>query len=143
MSEIVKGLNVKYYLIYTLTIVFTFTGYFLDFSNYLPIISTDSYLQILPIIVVVLSVLFLVAGFLIFELKKKSIAGIDDKWEQSRTYIRYAGYRLYLIGVCLLIGIPVFYLTKNSIVLYTIALAAISLIICKPSENKVENDLNI
>ena len=143
MNEIVKALNVKYYLIYTLTIVLTFAGYFLDYHDFFRINGNVSLFNILPIVVVAVSVVLIVAGFVLFELKKKSIAAIENQWERNRTYIRYAGYRLYLIGICILIGIPVFYVTKNSITLYSIGLAAVALILSKPSESKIENDLNI
>jgi hypothetical protein len=143
MGEVVKSLNVKYYFIYTFIILFTFIGYFLNYSNYIQISLHDTYVRTLPIIVVVISAIFIVFGFSFFEIKKKSIARIEDKWMQSRTYIRFAGYRLYCIGACILIGIPVFYITMNSIILYSIGVAAIALLFCKPSENKVQNDLNI
>ncbi|MDR0811903.1 MAG: hypothetical protein LBN23_06505 [Paludibacter sp.] len=143
-SEIVKRLNVRYYTIYTFVILFTVIGYFLNFSN-LHIFDYSSRFaaEYLPVIFIILSALSVIVGFGSFELIKKKLSLQNDEREKVKKYIKVAGSRLYFIGFVLIFGILVFYISRSISTLYCIGIAAVLLILCKPNENKVSNDLKI
>lgn len=140
---IIKKLNVIYYLIYTLIILFTIVGYIFNYNGLFYSVPENNFLNTyLPYLFIFLSLICLVFGFIFFELNKSKIRNIKNEWEQNRKYIQIAGFRLYLVGFTLVVGVPVFYISYNVMVLYCIGVSAVLLLLCKPTENKIMNDLN-
>jgi len=141
LTELVKRLNMVYYLIYCLTIVVTAFGFFLDFHNFIAASSAD--INFIAIVYIILSIVFMGFALLWFEFMRRKIKIIRNEKQKMKLYGSAAVIRLYLIGLALVGGIVIFYLTKNINTLYCIAVAAIALIYCKPGENKVSKDLQI
>jgi hypothetical protein len=82
-------------------------------------------------------------GFSLFESAKKKLRKIENEKERLLPYIKNANLRLYLIGAGLLGGIIIFYFLRSSFILYCIGVSAIELIVCKPSEERIKNDLDL
>lgn len=140
MGEIYKKLNVVYYSIYTLVILLTIGGYFLNMNNILSF-SKEAGLSYLPYVVIGISIASILIGFGLFEFQKKKLSLIEDKRVRFSQYFKSAALRLYSTGIVFLLGVPVFYVTKNITLLTFVGIAAIILIYSKPTENKISRDL--
>ena len=140
MGEIYKKLNVVYYSIYTLVILLTIGGYFLNMNNIVDF-SKEARLSYLPHIVTGISIASIVFGFGLFQFQKGKLSLIEDKRNRYNRYFKLAALRLYSTGIVFLLGVPVFYITKNITLLTFVGIAAIILIYSKPTLNKISRDL--
>ncbi len=78
-----------------------------------------------------------------FNRKVKQIAADTalDEDEKAARYQPVAMMRLLIVGLGLLAGIAMFYLTRSRSMIYCAAMAAMILVYCKPSELKMSNEL--
>lgn len=143
MKDAFKKVNQTYYLIFTLTILFTIIGYFFVLNNFSSTVSTGFVTTILEVLLVLYIVVSSIAGFVLFNSSKKKLRNIENEKDRFFPYIKSANLRLYLIGVGLLAGILIFYVLRSSFILYCIAVSAIELIVCKPSEERIKTDLDL
>lgn len=137
MKNTFRTLNQLYYLIYTLIILLTISGYFLNLNN---LLNTDIQK---PFEMVLLSFQLLITlmavsyfGFFLFVSSKLSKIKLENKREEQ--YLKSAKIRLFLIGASLMVGVICLYLVRSEIVLYLIAISAILLLLSKPIETKID-----
>lgn len=142
MEGVVNKLNTVYYLVYTLLIVLTITGYFFNMNEISVFeVKNAGFRNLLPLLFVFLSVLMTAMGFVIFYTGLPRVRRIEEKWTRHRAYVKLASIRLYLIGLVIVIGIPVYYTTLQYEVLIGLGIAAAALFYCKPSVSKIEKEL--
>ncbi|MDR2841049.1 MAG: hypothetical protein LBV75_07280 [Paludibacter sp.] len=139
--ELIKRLNLLYYIHYMLTIVVAAFGFFLDFQNFISIGNANK--GTISLIYIIVAVILLGIAITNFEIVRKKTAKESDETKKLKNYGQAATIRISLIGDVLLAGIVVFYLTKDINTLYCIAVAALALIYSKPKESKIYNDLQI
>jgi len=140
MKNIFRSLNQIYYLIYTLIILLTILGYFLNMNNLLSVDigkSTGIVFLSVQVLITVFAVVYF--GFFLYRVTKLK-ANINEKNKEA-IYHNIANIRLYLIGVSLLAGVLCLYLVRSEIVLYQIAISAVLLILSKPKESIIDDIL--
>ena len=141
MQNTFRTLNQLYYLSYTLIILLSISGYFLNLNNLLNIDIQK------PIEMVLLSFQLLITlmalsyfGYFLFASSK--LKNIQVENERVRQYLKSAEIRLLLIGASLMTGVVCLYLVRSEIVLYLIATSAILLLLSKPIEGKINEVLS-
>jgi hypothetical protein len=109
--------------------------------NNIVVFSKEARLSYLPHIVIGISIASIVFGFGLFQFQKGKLSLIEDKRIRYNRYFKLAALRLYSTGIVFLLGVPVFYITKNITLLTFVGIAAIILIYSKPTLNKISRDL--
>jgi hypothetical protein len=143
MESIVKKINLAYYLIYTITIVSTVIGYIITFNSEFSV-DVKSQLSItLSSLVILYIIVSIPAALSIFNRNIKKWILIEDKFTKLEKYATGATWRLLVIGFGLVFSIVVFYILRTPSMIYCAGIAAIAIIFCKPSENKIISDLKL
>jgi len=145
MEKTVKKIAQVYYYIYTATILTTIVGYMATMNNYDPIPMNDPLgitLKSIVILYMIISIPLALAGF---HRQTKKIIAIEDEREKFKAYQKSATIRLLLVGIGLIGSIIVFFLirTDASLIYSALISAIILLFFCKPTENKMINDLKL
>ncbi len=147
IERIVRQINQIYYLVYTGTILSTIIGYYLtmDRENTTDIKSNFSItLSSLIILYIMISI---PAALALFHRSLKKWKQIEDPFLKGKKYIGGAQLRLLVVGLGLIfsvIGHFILYVnTSNMSMIFCAGIAAIALFFCKPSVNKVANELDI
>ena len=143
MEQIVRKINLIYYLVYTFTILATVIGYIfalkgasgLDVASSLSI--TISSLVILYIIISIPTALAL------FHRYTKKLILITDESEKLNKYASGAILRLLAVGIGLVISVIAFYILRTQSMIFCAGIAAISLFFCKPTEGKIIKELKL
>jgi|GEM_PF-936467 len=79
----------------------------------------------------------------VFNVKVKKLSELESLDEKIERYKKYAFLRMSVMGFNMLLGIGVFYLLNSDSLIFGIAVAAITLVFCKPSEAKMISELNL
>jgi len=144
MENIVKRINLAYYLIYTLTILATIVGYLLT-MNQDTNIDIKSNLSITLSSLVYLYLMVSIPGALaLFHRYTKKLSEIEDKYTKINKYVTAASWRLIAVGFGLVFSVITFYIIRTQSMIYCAAIAAIVLLFfCKPTESKIISDLKL
>jgi hypothetical protein len=145
MEKTVKKIAQVYYYIYTATILSTIVGYMTTMDNYDPIPINGPLgiaLRSIVILYTIISIPLALAGF---HRQTKKIIAIEDEREKFKAYQKSATIRLLLVGIGLIGSIIVFFLIRtDASLIYCAGISAIILLFfCKPTENKMINDLKL
>lgn len=142
MKSIITKITLVYYGIYTSTILLAVL-IFLTKGNY-PVLDSKSTLGItltqITILFMLISIPLALGGF--YRMTKKWRL-IENQTLKVKEYQKGAIIRLIIIGIGLLGSIFLFYLLRDLSLIYCAAIAALSLIFCKPSEAKLISDLKL
>ncbi len=142
MKSIITKITLVYYGIYTSTILLAVL-IFLTKVNY-PVLDPKSTLGItltqITILFMLISIPLALGGF--YRMTKKWRL-IEDQSLKLKEYQKGSIIRLIIIGIGLLGSIFLFYLSRDLSLIYCAAIAALSLIFCKPSEGKLISDLKL
>ncbi len=141
MNNVFKTLNQLYYLIYTLVILFTITGYFLNMNIVIDVELSEITQYILLGFHVFVTFLALGSYIYLLLMTNKSNSTISLQVKISK-YLKIAQIRLALIGISLLLGVVLLYLVRSEIVLYSIAVSGLLLLFSKPNEARITNLLS-
>ena len=141
MNNVFKTLNQLYYLIYTLVILFTITGYFLNMNIVIDVELSEITQYILLGFHVFVTFLALGSYIYLLLMTNKSNSTISLQVKISK-YLKIAQIRLALIGISLLLGVVLLYLVRSEIVLYSIAVSGLLLLFSKPNEARITNFLS-
>lgn len=136
MRNVFRSLNQIYYLIYTLIILMTITGYFMNMNSLLSVDITEVAKNVFLGLQTLFTALAAVS-FVVFMLKSEQFVKITDIKERSDVYYRYARLRLLLIGVSLFIGVICLYAVRTEIAIYQIGIVAVLLLVSKPNESRI------
>jgi len=141
MKHVFNSLNQLYYLIYTLIILMTISGYFLNMNSLLTISVDESTAYSLLIIHGIVSILALVY-YVYFFVNKGKFKSIENTKVREIKFLNSGKIRLFLIGISLFIGVIALYLVRSDIPLYFLAVSGLLLLISKPVEVKIEEILS-
>lgn len=79
----------------------------------------------------------------LFHKKCKQLALLDDVESKLASYLKYNAIRMSVIGFGLLMSILFFYLLQSQSMIFCAAISAIALYFCKPTQSRVEKELNL
>jgi len=143
MERIVKKIYLAYYLIYTLTIIATIIGYFISQSSE-TIVNVKSQLSINLSSFVILYIIVSIPGSLsLFHRATKKWIAIEDLSTKLEKYTTGATLRIFAVGFGLILSVVSFYIIRTPSMIFCAGIAAIALIFCKPTENKINSDLKL
>jgi len=143
MERIVKKIYLAYYLIYTLTILSTIVGYFISQSSD-TVVNVKSQLSInLSSFVILYIIVSIPASLSLFHRNTKKWTLIEDLSLKLEKYTTGATLRIFVVGFGLILSVVSFYIIRTQSMIFCAGIAAIALLFCKPTENKIKSDLKL
>ena len=143
MERIVKKIYLAYYLIYTLTILATIVGYFISQSSD-TVVNVKSQLSInLSSFVILYIIVSIPASLSLFHRNTKKWIAIEDLSTKLEKYTSGASLRIFAVGFGLILSVVSFYIIRSQSMIFCAGIAAIALLFCKPTENKIKSDLKL
>ena len=143
MERIVKKIYLAYYLIYTLTILATIVGYFISQSSD-NVVNVKSQLSInLSSFVILYIIVSIPASLSLFHRNTKKWIAIEDLSTKLEKYTTGATLRIFVVGFGLILSVVSFYIIRTQSMIFCAGIAAIALLFCKPTENKIKSDLKL
>ena len=147
INRIVRQINQAYYLVYTGTILSTIIGYYLTMNKQGSIDSKNNFNITLSSIVIMYILVSIPAALALFHKSLKQWRTIEDEFAKTKKYIYGAQVRLFVVGTGLIVSVISHFIlyanTTNMSMIFCALIAAIALFFCKPSVNKVANELQI
>lgn len=142
-QKIIRTLNVYYYGIMALTLLAGTLAYFLIMKDYVQAIDSLSTLgQAIQYIVIFDALLTIPLGLYLCKKQCSKLAELADSSEQLKGYQKAATVRILLVSNAMLLGIVAFYLMDGyQSMLWVAAVAAIGWYFTKPSQRKMELEL--
>lgn len=141
MKRTLRILLTAYYAVYAAAILAATSGYYILKSGFKidPLTSEGTIINSIVILYIISTVPLALA---IFNKMTKKWALIQDENEQLEKYRNGGIYRILIIGTGLVFGVVFFYVMNSQSMIFCAGIAAVALFFCKPSENKILNDLN-
>jgi len=141
MKRTLRILLTAYYAVYAGAILAATSGYYILKSGFKidPLTSEGTIINSIVILYIICTVPLALA---LFNKMTKKWALIQDENEQLEKYKTGAIYRILIIGTGLVLGVVFFYVMNSQSMIFCAGIAAVALFFCKPSENKIMNDLN-
>lgn len=142
-QKIIRTLNVYYYGIMALTLLAGTLAYFLIMKDYVQAIDSLSTLgQAIQYIVIFDALLTIPLGLYLCKKQCSKLAQLADSSEQLKGYQKAATVRILLVSNAMVLGIVAFYLMGGyQSMLWVAAVAAIGWYFTKPSQRKMELEL--
>ena len=142
-QKIIRTLNVYYYGIMALTLLAGTLASFLIMKDYVQAIDSLSTLgQAIQYIVIFDALLTIPLGLYLCKKQCSKLAELADSSEQLKGYQKAATVRILLVSNAMLLGIVAFYLMGGyQSMLWVAAVAAIGWYFTKPSQRKMELEL--
>jgi hypothetical protein len=142
-QKIIRTLNVYYYGIIALTLLAGTLAYFLIMKDYVQAIDSLSTLgQTIQYIVIFDALLTIPLGLYLCKKQCSKLAELADSSEQLKGYQKAATLRILLVSNAMVLGIVAFYLMGGyQSMLWVAAVAAIGWYFTKPSQRKMELEL--
>jgi hypothetical protein len=142
-QKIIRTLNVYYYGIMALTLLAGTLAYFLIMKEYVQAIDSLSTLgQAIQYIVIFDALLTIPLGLYLCKKQCSKLAELADSSEQLKGYQKAATLRILLVSNAMVLGIVAFYLMGGyQSMLWVAAVAAIGWYFTKPSQRKMELEL--
>lgn len=142
-QKIIRTLNVYYYGIMALTLLAGTLAYFLIMKDYVqPIDSLSTLGQAIQYIVIFDALITIPLGLYLCKKQCTKLSTLDNHEEQLLGYKKAASLRILLVGNTMVFAITAFYLMDAyQSMLWVAAVAAIGWYFSKPSERKMELEL--
>ena len=142
-QKIIRTLNVYYYGIMALTLLAGTLAYFLIMKDYVqPIDSLSTLGQVIQYVIIFDALLTIPLGLYLCKKQCSKLAELADSSEQLKGYQRAATLRILLVSNAMVLGIVAFYLMGGyQSMLWVAAVAAIGWYFTKPSQRKMELEL--
>ena len=142
-QKIIRTLNVYYYGIMALTLLAGTLAYFLIMKDYVqPIDSLSTLGQAIQYIVIFDALITIPLGLYLCKKQCTKLSTLDNHEEQLLGYKKAASLRILLVGNTMVFAIAAFYLMgAYQSMLWVAAVAAIGWYFSKPSERKMELEL--
>jgi len=146
MENTIKQLKFLYYGFFGLAaVLFTLVMYtYSAFAGKEAIVEANS---TAGIALATIYILFLICSIPImlkvFNVKVKKLSELESLDEKIERYKKYAFLRMSVMGFNMMLGIGVFYLLNSDSLIFGVAVAAIGLVFCKPSEAKMTAELEL
>ena len=147
IERIVRQINQIYYLIYTGTILSTIIGYYITMNTVNSVNQKSEFAISLSSLIILYIIISIPASLALFHRNLKKWREIDDLFLKGKKYIFGAQMRLFFVGfgvILSIIGHFILYVhTPNMSLIACAGIAAIGLFFCKPSVDRVVNELDI
>lgn len=142
MKETLRQLTIAYYCVYAAAIAAALTGFYILRSGLRidPLSQTGT---ILNSILIVLIIGCIPVTLAIFNKKTKNWAKLENQDQKLALYKTAGTIRIAIIGIALITGVLFFYIMNSQSMIFCAGIAAIALFFCKPSEAKIETDLEL
>ena len=142
-QKIIRTLNVYYYGIMALTLLAGTLAYFLIMKDYVqPIDSLSTLGQAIQYIVIFDALITIPLGLYLCKKQCTKLSTLDNHEEQLLGYKKAASMRILVVGNTMVFAIAAFYLMgAYQSMLWVAAVAAIGWYFSKPSERKMELEL--
>lgn len=143
-QKIIRTLNVYYYGIMVLTLLAGTLAYFLIMKDYVqPIDPLSTLGQAIQYIVIFDALITIPLGLYLCKKQCTKLSTLDNHEEQLLGYKKAASLRILLVGNTMVFAIAAFYLMVGAYqsMLWVAAVAAIGWYFSKPSERKMELEL--
>lgn len=142
-QKIIRTLNVYYYGIMALTLIAGTLAYFLIMKEYVqPIDSLSTLGQTIQYVVIFDALLTIPLGLYLCKKQCKKLSVLENEEEKLLGYKKVATMRILLVSNTMVFAIAAFYLMgAYQSMLWVAAVAAIGWYFTKPSERKMELEL--
>ena len=142
-QKIIRTLNVYYYGIMALTLLAGTLAYFLIMKDYVqPIDSLSTLGQAIQYIVIFDALVTIPLGLYLCKKQCTKLSMLDNDEEKLQGYKKAASLRILLVGNTMVFAIAAFYLMgAYQSMLWVAAVSAIGWYFTKPSERKMELEL--
>ena len=142
-QKIIRTLNVYYYGIMALTLLAGTLAYFLIMKDYVqPIDSLSTLGQAIQYIVIFDALVTIPLGLYLCKKQCTKLSVLDNEEEKLQGYKKAASLRILLVGNTMVFAIAAFYLMgAYQSMLWVAAVSAIGWYFTKPSERKMELEL--
>ena len=142
-QKIIRTLNVYYYGIMALTLLAGTLAYFLIMKDYVqPIDSLSTLGQAIQYIVIFDALVTIPLGLYLCKKQCTKLSTLDNEEEKLQGYKKAASLRILLVGNTMVFAIAAFYLMgAYQSMLWVAAVSAIGWYFTKPSERKMELEL--
>lgn len=142
-QKIIRTLNVYYYGIMALTLIVGTLAYFLIIKGYVePIDSLSTLGQTIQYVVIFDALLTIPLGLYLCKKQCKKLSVLENEEEKLLGYKKAATMRILLVSNTMVFAIAAFYLMgAYQSMLWVAAVAAIGWYFTKPSERKMELEL--
>lgn len=142
-QKIIRTLNVYYYGIMALTLIVGTLAYFLIMKEYVqPIDSLSTLGQTIQYVVIFDALLTIPLGLYLCKKQCKKLSVLENEEEKLLGYKKAATMRILLVSNTMVFAIAAFYLMgAYQSMLWVAAVAAIGWYFTKPSERKMELEL--
>ena len=142
MKKIINQLTILYYAFYALAVVLATIAYLIVEQDTAFVKPSTA-----ETVIISVYILFLICSIplalKLFNMKVKKLSEIESLEKKYEKYRMYSFWRLIVIGINMLIGIGFFYFLRSESMLFCAGIAAIALVFCKPSERKMEMELEL
>lgn len=142
-QKIIRTLNVYYYGIMALTLLAGTLAYFLIMKDYVqPIDSLSTLGQAIQYVVIFDALVTIPLGLYLCKKQCTKLSTLDNEEEKLQGYKKAASMRILLVGNTMVFAIAAFYLMgAYQSMLWVAAVSAIGWYFTKPSERKMELEL--
>ena len=142
-QKIIRTLNVYYYGIMALTLLAGTLAYFLIMKDYVqPIDSLSTLGQAIQYVVIFYALVTIPLGLYLCKKQCTKLSTLDNEEEKLQGYKKAASLRILLVGNAMVFAIAAFYLMgAYQSMLWVAAVSAIGWYFTKPSERKMELEL--
>ena len=142
-QKIIRTLNVYYYGIMALTLLAGTLAYFLIMKDYVqPIDSLSTLGQAIQYVVIFDALVTIPLGLYLCKKQCTKLSVVDNEEEKLQGYKKAASLRILLVGNTMVFAIAAFYLMgAYQSMLWVAAVSAIGWYFTKPSERKMELEL--
>ena len=142
-QKIIRTLNVYYYGIMALTLLAGTLAYFLIMKDYVqPIDSLSTLGQAIQYVVIFDALVTIPLGLYLCKKQCTKLSVLDNEEEKLQGYKKAAALRILLVGNTMVFAIAAFYLMgAYQSMLWVAAVSAIGWYFTKPSERKMELEL--
>lgn len=142
MKETLRQLTIAYYCVYAAAIAAALTGFYILRSGLRidPLSQTGT---ILNSILIVLIIGCIPVTLAVFNKKTKNWAKLENQDQKLALYKTAGTIRIAIVGIALITGVLFFYIMNSQSMIFCAGIAAIALFFCKPSEAKIETDLEL
>lgn len=142
-QKIIRTLNVYYYGIMALTLLAGTLAYFLIMKDYVqPIDSLSTLGQAIQYVVIFDALVTIPLGLYLCKRQCTKLSVLDNEEEKLQGYKKAAALRILLVGNTMVFAIAAFYLMgAYQSMLWVAAVSAIGWYFTKPSERKMELEL--
>ena len=142
-QKIIRTLNVYYYGIMALTLLAGTLAYFLIMKDYVqPIDSLSTLGQAIQYVVIFDALVTIPLGLYLCKKQCTKLSVLDNEEEKLQGYKKAASMRILLVGNTMVFAIAAFYLMgAYQSMLWVAAVSAIGWYFTKPSERKMELEL--